>query len=124
MAVLFLCTQVKQPDINDRKKLVKVMMYLLQATQALPLILKIDNSGNVLWYIDASFTVHNNMRSHTGILMTMGKGLIYSASTKQKLDNKSFTEAEVIGVNNGINQALWTKYFLETQGYFYSHVTI
>ena len=100
-------------------------MYL-QATQDLPLILQIDNSKIVQQYIDASFTAHNNMKRHTRILMTMEKWSIYPASTKQKLNSKSSTKAEVIGVNDGINQVLWTKYFLNTQGYLYSysHVTI
>ena len=37
---------------------------------------------------------------------------------KQKLNNKSSTKAEVIGVNDDINQVLWKKYFLNAQGYF------
>lgn len=93
------------------------MMYL-RATRGLPLILKIDDSGNIQWYINASFAVNSNMRSHTGILMAKGKCLIYLASMKQKLNNKSSTKAEVIGVNDDINQVLWKKYFLNAQGYF------
>ena len=29
-------------------------------------------------YIDASFTIHVEMRSHTGVIITMGKGFLYS----------------------------------------------
>ena len=64
------------------------------------------------------------MKSHTGINLTMGKGTIYGGSLKHKLNLKSFTEAELISVSNGINQVLWTKYFLECQGHKQNSRTI
>ena len=30
----------------------------------------------------------------------------------------------MIGVNDAMNQILWTKYFLDAQGYFYTHITV
>jgi hypothetical protein len=50
-------------------------------------------------------------------MMTLGKGATYGASTKQKLNTKSSTEAELVGVNDVMPQILWTHYFLEAQGY-------
>jgi hypothetical protein len=49
--------------------------------------------------------------------MTLRKGTTYGTSTCQKLNMKSSTEAELVGVNDVIPQVLWTQYFLETQGY-------
>ena len=69
------------------------------------------------WWIDASFAVHPDMRSHTGGAMTLGKGAIYGTSTRQKINTKSSTEAELVGVNDVMPQVLWTRYFLEAQGY-------
>ena len=57
------------------------------------------------------------MKSHTGAAMFMGKGAIYSSSSKQKINTKSSTEAELVAVNDILGQVLWTKYFLEAQGY-------
>jgi len=57
------------------------------------------------------------MRSHTGGMMTLGKGAIYGTSTRQKLNAKSSTESELIAVNDIMPQALWTRYFLESQGH-------
>jgi hypothetical protein len=57
------------------------------------------------------------MRSHTGGAMSMGTGATYSTSKKQKLNTKSSTEAELVGVDDVLPQALWTKYFMEAQGY-------
>ena len=36
---------------------------------------------------------------------------------KQNLNKKSSTEAELIGAENTMTQMLWTRYFLEAQGY-------
>ena len=47
----------------------------------------------------------------------MGKGAIYGTSTRQKLNTKSSTEAELVGVAEVLPQILWTRYFLEAQGY-------
>jgi hypothetical protein len=57
------------------------------------------------------------MRSHTGAVMSMGKGAVFATSTKQKLNTKSSTEAEIVSVNDAMPQLLWTRYFLQTQGY-------
>jgi hypothetical protein len=37
-------------------------------------------------------------------------------SKKQKLNTKSSTEAELVGVDNALVLILWTKLFLEDQG--------
>ena len=50
-------------------------------------------------------------------MMTMGNGAIQSMSRKQKLNTRSSTEAELIGVDDAMTMVLWTKFFLEAQGY-------
>ena len=76
------------------------------------------------WWIDASFAVHGDMKSHTGATMSMGKGSIYSSSTRQKLNTTSSTEAELVGVSDAMPMIMWTRYFLEAQGYKVSMSTI
>ena len=56
------------------------------------------------------------MRGHTGATMSMGNGLVYSSSWKQKMVMRSSTESEVVGVYDVLPQILWTKKFLEDQG--------
>jgi hypothetical protein len=47
-------------------------------------------------------------------MMMLGKGITYGISTtKQMLNTKSSTEAELAGVNDIMPQVLWTWYFLE-----------
>jgi hypothetical protein len=114
--ISFLCTRVKSPDTDDYKKLARVMRYL-RGSIDMPLTLEADDVHVIKWWIDASFAVHPDMRSHTGGTMTLGKGSVYSTSTRQKLNTRSSTEGELVGVNDVLPQVLWTRYFLEAQGY-------
>jgi hypothetical protein len=115
-AVAFLSTRVKGPDEDDYKKLARTLKYL-RGTLYMPLTLEADDINVIKWYVDASFAVHPDMKSHTGGAMTLGKGVIYGTSTRQKINTKSSTEAELVGVNDLMPQILWTRYFLEAQGY-------
>jgi hypothetical protein len=49
--------------------------------------------------------------------MTMGRGFPISLSTKQKLNTKSSTESELVGVDDMMPIIIWTRYFLLEQGY-------
>eukprot|EP00980_Cylindrotheca_fusiformis_P020849 scaffold7838_cov89-Cylindrotheca_fusiformis.AAC.1 len=71
----------------------------------------------IQWWVDASYGVHPDLRSHTGATMMMGKGSLYSKSMKQKINTRSSTEAELVGVNDAMSLILWTRNFLEAQGY-------
>ena len=71
--VSFLCTKVRGTDTDEYNNLARVMKYI-QGTIGLPLILSIDKSGNIKWYVYAAFELHKDMRSHTGGLMKMGTG--------------------------------------------------
>jgi hypothetical protein len=116
-AVAFLCTRVKSPDVDDWKKLKRTMKYL-RGTADLPLTLEAGDMSVLKWWIDASLATHADMKSHIGVMLTLGKGAAYAASTKQKLKMKSSTESEVVGgVDDGMAQVLWTRYFLAAQGY-------
>ncbi len=83
----------------------------------MPLILGSDLSGVLQWFVDASFAVHPNMRGHTGGGLTMGRGFPIITSTKQKLNTRSSTESELVGVDDMMPSILWTRQFLEKQGY-------
>ena len=76
-AVAFLCTRVKCPDVDDYRKLTRVMKYLWN-TESLLLVLEAENLNTVEWWVDASFAVHPNMRGHTGCLMALGSRAVYA----------------------------------------------
>jgi hypothetical protein len=48
-------------------------------------------------------------------MCTMCKGAIIGSSMKQKVNSRSSTESELIGVNDKISRVLWTKRFQEWQ---------
>jgi hypothetical protein len=47
----------------------------------------------------------------------MEKGAIYSSSTRQKINTRSSTEGELVGVNDTLPQIVWTRNFLKAQCY-------
>jgi hypothetical protein len=57
------------------------------------------------------------MKSHTGGALSLGTGVVYGTSKRQKINTKSSTESEVVGTDDVMPQVLWTLYFLEAQGY-------
>ena len=120
--IAFLSTQTSEPTEKDWAKLVKLMVYLKE-TQDEVTSLKADDSQTIKWYVDARFAVHNDYKSHTGATMTLGEGVLCSISTKQKVVSRSSTEAELIAVDDVISKILWTKLFVEAQG-FYVKMTI
>ena len=76
-----------------------------------------DGTNIARWYTDASFAVHPDMKSHTGYIMTLGKGAVIASSTKQKINTKSSTESELVGADEATTPLLWSKWFMEEQGY-------
>ena len=122
-AVAFLTTRVIAPDVDDWKKLVRVINYL-RLTPKMHLTLESNGPGILKWWVDGAFAVHPDMRSHTGATLSMGKGSVYSASTKQKINTRSSTETELVAVHDVLPQILWTRYFLEHQGYKVKDTTL
>ena len=49
--------------------------------------------------------------------MTMGKGAIQAISTKQKINTKSSTKAELVAADDTLSHLIQTKHFLEAQGH-------
>jgi hypothetical protein len=76
-----------------------------------------DDLSKMQTWVDASYAVHRDMKSHTGGVVSFGTGAAMSKSSKQKLNTKSSTEAELVGASDYLPHAIWAKKFLEAQGY-------
>jgi hypothetical protein len=80
-------------------------------------------AGNIhciRWYVvDASFAVHPDFKSQTGATMSfeVGEGTVQSVSWKQKLNTRSSTESELVGVDDISGMILWTSLFIEMHDY-------
>ena len=115
-SISFLTQRTREPDQQDWDKLCWLMKYL-RGTRDLPLTLRADGSGMLKWWIDGSHGVHQNMRGHTGGGLSMGTGFPIAVSAKQKLNTRSSTETEIVGVDDLMPAVLWTRLMLEAQGY-------
>ena len=115
-AVIFLSTRVKSATREDNDKVNRVLGYL-NSTYEMGLILEAHKSLQIISYVDASFAVHSDMRSHSGGVISLGMGAIWSKSSRQKLNTKSSTEAEFVAASDLCSQVLWTRDFIIEQGY-------
>jgi hypothetical protein len=93
------------------------MLNYLKATKDDVSSLSADDTQTIKWYVDSSFAVHKDMKSHTGAIMTLGNGIIISDSTKQKVNARSSTECKMVAVDNTLSKILWSKRFIEAQGF-------
>ena len=96
LSVVFLASRVSKATFQDQTKLKRLLEYLY-GTYDLPLILGADDIQTMYTFVDAAFAVHDDMKSHTGGVITFGRSGIACKSAKQKVVTKSSTEAELVG---------------------------
>lgn len=90
---------MQEPDEDDWGKLKRLLKYV-NSTLYLPLTLEASDLNFIKWWVDASFAVHLDFWSHSGVVMMLGKGMIMGGSRKQKINTRSSTEAEIVRVDN------------------------
>ena len=115
-AVAVMCTRVQQPQESKWGKLLRMMKYL-NGTKDTCLKLSVESLSIIKWFVDVAFAVHPDFKSHTGAVMSFGGGAVQSLSKNQKLNTRSSTEAELVGVDDAATMICWTKLFMEAQGY-------
>ena len=115
-ALSYLCTRVVNPTTEDEEKLFRVLDYLSDTLDD-DQIIGADSLDILYMWVDASYAVHPNMRSHTGGALLFGTGILHGKSSKQKLNTKSSTEAELVAVSDYIPYHIWMIIFLRYQGY-------
>ena len=76
------------------------MIRYLNGTQEKVLTVKAESMSVIKWFIDVSFAVHDDFKSHTGGIMTLGTGAAPAVSRKQKLNTRSSTESELVAVDD------------------------
>ena len=81
------------------------------------LTLEAEDLREVHGYVDASHALHPDAKSHTGLVVTLGRGAVLSKSSKQKLVAKSSTVAELVGLSDAVDYVLWIRLFLKEQGF-------
>ena len=67
--------------------------------------------------MDAPYVVNHDMKSHTRGVMIMGLGVAHCRSSKQKLNTKSSTEAELVGASDYLPYNICYVVIMHRQGY-------
>jgi hypothetical protein len=112
----FLTTRVRLPDKDDWGKVKRVLSYL-KGTLHMPLIVLTDLLILSRWWVDAAYAMHDDCQGHTRAGMSLGQGMALSYSYwRQKINTKSSTEAELVGVDDSLRYILWAHYFMQEQG--------
>lgn len=108
-----LARSLSQPTSRDWARLKKTARYL-QTTRDLVLELKVDANlaATILVYCDASFASDSECKSTSGNLVFLQGLLLQSSSKTQAVTAKSSAEAELLGVNSGVSEALFVQSLL------------
>jgi hypothetical protein len=118
--ILFVCsylaTHAKAPMELHWKRLNHVLMYL-HATADLGLVLS-ASSTQLQVYADASYLIHPDAKSHSGISVHVGAGggSILASSKKQKIVSTSSTEAELIAQFEAVRLVVWLQSLIRSLG--------
>ena len=124
-AVSYLATKVNECTVGDVDKLQRLVRYI-GATREKGVVLMPGATGiSVKLFVDASYGVHHDGKSHTGSCIVIGDlGAVHCRSSKQLIVTKSSTEAELVGLSDSANQGIFIRNFLLAQGYQMGPVTI
>ena len=71
------------------------------------LCLTVDSIHMLRWWVDASYAVYWDSKSHTDMVMLMGLGAAMSGSWRQKLNTGRSTEAELVGIDDSLRYIMW-----------------
>ena len=113
--VNFLCTRVTKSTEQDWLKLKRLLTFIKNTINDKRYI-GMKGMGEIFTWVDAAYGVYDDMRSRTGGTMSFGLGVIHCKTSRQKLNTKSSTEAEVVGVSDYLPYNIWMTLFLKEQG--------
>ena len=75
LTTAFLCTRLSKCTEQDWTKL-RRLLHFLKSTIDDERVLAADSPMELLTWVDASYAVHNDMKSHTGGTMSFGREVI------------------------------------------------
>jgi hypothetical protein len=86
---------------RNRDRICNLVLRYLKGMKYLILTLSADALDIIQWWVDASYATHDHedCRGHTGAMMSLGQGAGVSFSCKHKINARSSTEAELIGMS-------------------------
>ena len=115
-SVSFLMRRVSKSDEDDWAKLIRALGFIKSTINEKRKI-GAQSLTNLYTWLDASYAVHDNMRSHMGEMMSLGNGIMHGKSAMNKINTKSTTETELVSVAEYLPYNIWFTNFMEEQGY-------
>ena len=115
LSTSFHCTRVRETTQQDASKFKHLSGYMW-LTRFFPMIISIDESGQVRAHIDGAHAMHMDGRSHSGLHVTMGRGGVVNVSKKLGLNTISSTETEVVADGERFPKVTWFRCFRLAQG--------
>ena len=119
LPIIFLSSRVQKATAEDAHKLKRVLRYL-HGTLDMGIFLGAGEDGTlrILSYADASYGVHPDAKSHSGMFISLGRGPVMTKSVKTKIVCKSSTEAELVTLSDSVSLASYQLNFLWSLGYY------
>jgi len=114
--VLYLCTKVRAPTVDDDLKLRRVLGYLKMTRTKGRIISNQGDMSRLVAYVDASFASNDDGKGHTGCVLKWGDTTLVTHSKKQRLATKDSTEAELVAVSDMIREVEKANDYLHEQG--------
>ena len=105
VTIAFLTSRGGKSDEDDCKKLERIMSYV-HNTLELKLKLSVKFMNSIKWWIDALYRVRQDVKSHTDGSLSLGRGVLFLKSTKQKLNSKSSKEVELLASSEVLSKIL------------------
>jgi hypothetical protein len=117
LPVIFLTTRVLGPTQQDKNKLERVLRYF-NGSHELGIYLGLSKDGDLklTCFADASHGVHSNGKSHSGIVISHGRGVILAKSAKQKIVCRSSTESELVTLSDATSLTAYELQFMQSLG--------
>jgi hypothetical protein len=103
LPIQFLCTRVKNPTVEDLKKLERVLGYL-KLTKVWTRVFDKTPFNQAMSFIDASFVAHEDGKGQSGCMLFLGNTLVHEACRKQKLVTRDSTEAELVALSDYLKE--------------------
>ena len=95
--VSFLTMRATKSDVYDWTKLKRGLTFVKNIIKD-KRIIGAKTLTDLYTWIYAAYAVHNNMKGHTGGAISMGYGIMHGKSLKKKINVKSSTESELVGI--------------------------
>ena len=109
LPVTYLASKSHCATTEDLKKAERILYYLVY-TRDLGITIRCEGL-QLKCLCDASYGVHDDGRSHTGYIITLGetRSYLHARSGKQKLTATSSTDAEVIAMVESLKMCVWMR---------------